>query len=83
MDDSKYNEQFKALTDGLEFEKIYDAIAARSELVRRVVVHCAVIHKQARQSGLPRGVSERMAMEYFNYEIQPAGLYVIEEGDEL
>jgi hypothetical protein len=82
MEDEKYNEQFKALTNGLEFEKIYDALAERADFVRKLTQHCGEIYKAARSAGLPRGVAEQMAMGYFKYEITPStGMYVIEDGE--
>lgn len=82
MDENKYEEQFKDLTKGMEFEKIYDALADRAEFIRVLAMHCGEIFKTARKSGLPRAVSERMAMEYFNYEVQPAGVTYLVGGEE-
>lgn len=81
MEENNYNEQFKDLTKGMEVEKIYDALAERAEFVRVLTLHCGEIFKAARESGIPRAIAERMAMEYFNYEVQPAGVTYLVGGE--
>jgi len=77
-----YEKQFEELATGLEIEKAYDRLATRAEFIRALAMHCGDIYQAARDSGLPRGVSERMAMEYFEYELKPTPIVVMEGGQE-
>ena len=83
MDENDYKNKFEALTEGMKYEQIYDALEERVNFVKKLAMHCGEIFKTAREAGLPRGVAERMALEYFQYETTPSGMYVVEsnEGD--
>lgn len=85
MDEQEYEKQFEALTDGMKTEKLYDALAERANLVRVIAMHAASVYKTARAAGLPRGLCERMSLEYFKFEVTPStnDVYVVESGDDL
>jgi len=83
MDEKDYEKQWEELAEGFQIEKAYDRLATRAEFVRVLAMHCGDIYQAARESGLPRGVSERMAMEYFNFEIKPTSVVVVEKGEDL
>ena len=84
MNEDDYKKKFEALTDGLKYEKVYDALVERVTFVRQLTMHCGEIYKTARVAGLPRKVAQRMALDYFQYETTPsAGMYVVESGDDL
>jgi hypothetical protein len=81
MDDDKYKEQFEALTEGMEYEKMLDRLAGRAELARIIARHSAEVYKAGRDAGLPRATAGQMAIFYFQFEITPSSVYVI-GGDE-
>lgn len=82
MDENDYKNKFEALTEGMKYEQIYDALEERVNFVKKLTMHCGEIFKTAREAGLPRGLAERMALEYFQYETTPSsGMYVIESSE--
>lgn len=81
MDENDYKQKFEALTESLEYEQIYDRLADRAQFVRVLAMHCGEIYKAAREAGLPRRTAAALAREYFNYEMSPAGYYVIGGGE--
>lgn len=78
MDEKDYNKKFESLTEGMKFEKLYDDLADRAEIVRRVAMHCGAVYWTARKAGLPRKVAAGMARDYFAYETG----FVMSGGDE-
>ena len=76
--EDNYKEQFEALTEGMEYEKLLDQLAERAELARIVARHSAEVYKAGRESGLPRDTAGQMAMAYFQFEITPSSVYMIE-----
>lgn len=81
MNEDDYKEQFEALTDGMEHEKLLDELADRANLARLIAMHSAQVYKAGREAGLPRETAGQMAMAYFRFEITPSNVYFL-EGDE-
>ena len=81
MTDDNFNEKFEALAEGLEYEKIYDALADRANLIRVVAMHAADVYKAARKAGLPRKVAAAMARDYFDYETTPSSYFLVGKGE--
>ncbi|WP_371666025.1 hypothetical protein OG306_33400 [Streptomyces sp. NBC_01241] len=79
--DENYKDQFEALTEGLKYEKLYDALADRAELARVAAMHSAEIYKTARKAGLSRKLAGAMAKDYWDYEVKPSTIYVYEEDE--
>lgn len=78
MDENNINEEFDALTESVKLEKLFQDLANRAELAQLIAVHSARVYKAARKSGLPRREAGYMAKEYWNYEVRPADVFVIE-----
>jgi Ni,Fe-hydrogenase III large subunit len=77
MDEEKYEEQFRALTGVMEYEKMLDRLAERAELARIIARHSVEVYKAGRAAGLPRATAGQMAISYFQFEITPSSVYVI------
>ncbi|MGC9439305.1 hypothetical protein [Streptomyces sp. WG5] len=76
--DENLNRQFDELTESMALEKLYDQLSSRAEFVRMIALHCASLHKTAVAAGLPKGVAERMALKFFDSEVTPPGMTVIQ-----
>jgi Ni,Fe-hydrogenase III large subunit len=81
MDEEQYEERFKELATTLETEKFLDRLAERAEVVRVIAMHAGAVYKVARQAGLPRRVAAAMARNYFDYETNPPGVYLVSGGE--
>jgi len=71
MNEDDFKEKFEALTEGMQLEKLYDQMADRADIARRVAQHAGEVYKAARASGLPRGLAAHLASSYWDSEMSP------------
>lgn len=81
MDDDKIKAEFDEMTESMKVEKLFDDLADRAEAARIIAMHAATIYKTARKAGLPRRQAAYMAKEYWDYEVKPANVMWLEEGE--
>jgi hypothetical protein len=75
--EDNYNEQFEALTEGMQYEKLLDEMANRAHLAQIIARHSAEIYKAGREAGLPRDAAGQMALSYFQFETSPSAIYMV------
>jgi hypothetical protein len=78
--DQDYNHKFEQLTEGLKTEQLIEALNVRAEIARTVAIHVGSLKKTARSAGLSRKAAEKVAMDYWNYEMKPGATttYIID-----
>lgn len=69
--DQDYNHKFEQLTEGLKTEQLIEALNVRAEIARTVAIHVGSLKRTARSAGLSRKAAEKVAMDYWNYEMKP------------
>lgn len=77
MEQEQFDDRFAALTDSLSLEKLYDQMADRADIARKVALHAAELYKLSREAGLPRHLADFMTKSYWNTEMGPVNAYVI------
>jgi len=75
-ENNNINEEFKSLTSDLEIEQVFKKLTIRGQFAKAVAVLSADIYRAAREGGLPREMAVYMAKSYYDFEINPTGMYV-------
>lgn len=69
--DQDFNHKFEQITGDMKTEQLIEALNLRAEIARTVAIHVGSLKRTASSAGLSRKAAEKIAMDYWNYEMRP------------